>query len=333
MRIPLGVTTLHLSGKQVLLLFLALGFVGHNAYGYVQQSRAVSDATAVRATVDETDIVRDASGRENIEWIPEVRYTYQYRGSTYRSEQVYPGVEARGYYDRSKAVSVTDSYEPGATVTAYVRPDQPSNAFLIRERGSGPLWGMGIGVLGVVVTLLAGLGSRTAGQAEPRPVDDVRLASSDRRSWVQRNGGTVRRLAKRLAGASLGGLVLSLVVTVFAVLDATSGSERPQPEISADLFGPVGLPLLAVFACYLGLVLSTCLYGGWSVSEYRQVRRRLEDPKPPSPFRHPSRLVTIIGTSHDELSEYGQRVRVTGVLLTVAGFLVAVLLVVFVNAG
>jgi hypothetical protein len=128
-------------------------------------------------------------------------------------------------------------------------------------------------------------------------------------------------------------VVLSLVVTVGAGLAATSGRAGPQPEIQAELLGPVGLPLLAALCCYLGLVLSVCVYGAWSFSEYRQLRRRLEDPKPPSPFRHPSRLVTIIGTSHSELSEYGRRVRVTGFVVTVAGFLVAVLAVVLVNAS
>jgi hypothetical protein len=49
---------------------------------------------------------------------------------------------------------------------------------------------------------------------------------------------------------------------------------------------------------------SLALYGVWSVAEYRALGRRLENPKPPSPFAHPSRLVSILGTKGDELREY-----------------------------
>jgi hypothetical protein len=63
MRIPLGITTLHLSRTQVLLLLLAVGFIGYNGYDYTVQSRAMSDAVAVDAAVSDTEILRDDDGR------------------------------------------------------------------------------------------------------------------------------------------------------------------------------------------------------------------------------------------------------------------------------
>ena len=106
-----------------------------------------------------------------------------------------------------------------------------------------------------------------------------------------------------------------------------AGSTVRQVILAAGFWGAialplVGIPLLAAAAFWIGMILSLCLYGAWSFSKYRQVRGRLYDPKPPSPFRHPSRLVTILGTSNDELSDYGKRVRVTGwVLLAALGMM------------
>jgi hypothetical protein len=82
--------------------------------------------------------------------------------------------------------------------------------------------------------------------------------------------------------------------------------------VQANILGPVGIPLLTGFSFWVGMIFSLCLYGIWSFTQYRQLRRRLPKPRPPSPFRHPSRLVSILETDSEELPEYGQRVRLTG---------------------
>jgi hypothetical protein len=73
------------------------------------------------------------------------------------------------------------------------------------------------------------------------------------------------------------------------------------------------------------MILSACLYGVWSFSQYRQLRRRLPEPRPPSPFTRPNRLVSILGTDSDDLPEYGRRVRVTGWAFLVATAMAAVI--------
>lgn len=81
------------------------------------------------------------------------------------------------------------------------------------------------------------------------------------------------------------------------------------------------------------MILSLCLYGVWSFSQYRQLRRRLREPRPPSPFRHPSRLVSILGTEGDALPEYGRRVRVTGWTFLIATGMTAVVVRILYAAG
>jgi hypothetical protein len=320
MKVPLGITTLHLSQKSALLLLLAVGLIGFGGYDYAQQSQAVNNAVAVQATVTDARVDRMDGGR-GIDYEPEIRYTYQYQGETYTSEQVFPSTGVRTYSDRSSAEAVVESYEPGTTVRAYVSPADPTDAFLIRERTPWPLRAIAVGGLLSVIGVLAGLGAKNPGQQELRPAGEVQ--SPHRETWVDSHGESLNRLSKRALGACFAAFWLSMVVLVFALLNTTSGFGGPPQDIQADLLGPIGLPLIAAFGSWVGMVLSLCLYGVWSFTEYQQLRRRLPDPKPPSPFRHPSRLVTILGTDDGELSEYGQRVRRTGWVFAIAAGMTA----------
>jgi hypothetical protein len=312
MELPVGITTLHLSRKSVYLLVLAVALVGAGGYSYVQQGQAVSDAVTVQAMVDSARVERIDS-RRSIDYEPEIEYTYEYQGETYTSEQVYPGPTIRTYSDRSKAQSIVQSYEPGTTVQAYVRSSAPSNAFLIKERTPWPTQAFAIGGVLLCIVVLAGLGEKHPGQHELRPASEVRSPPS--RTWVERNDETLRRLSKWALLVCFVAFWLSMVGLAFGILSLADNSAQP---IEADLFGPVGLPLLAGAGFWIGMVLSLCLYGVQSFSRYRRLRRRLREPKPPSPFRHPSRLVTILGTDSDELPEYGRRVRVTGWVFLIA---------------
>ena len=306
MELPVGITTLRLSRKSVYLLLLAVALVGAGGYSYVQQGQAVDTAVTVQATVDSAQVERIDS-RRSIDYEPEIKYTYEYQGETYTSEQVFPGPTIRTYSDRSNAESIVRSYEPGTTVQAYVRPSAPGDAFLVRERTPWPTRALAVGgvLLGLVV--LAGLGEKRPGRHELRPEREVRTPAS--RTWVERNDERLRRLSKWALLVCFVAFWLSMVGLFFGILSLSDSSVQP---VQADLLGPVGLPLLAGAGFWVGMILSLCLYGVQSFSRYRRLRRRLPEPKPPSPFRHPSRLVSILGTEGDELPEYGRRVRVTG---------------------
>jgi hypothetical protein len=319
MELPVGITTLHLSRKSVYLLVLAVILIGAGGYSYVQQGQAVDNAVTVQATVDSARVER-IDGRRSIDYEPEIEYTYRYQGETYTNEQVFPGPTIRTYSDRSKAQSVVRSYEPGTTVQAYVRPSAPGDAYLIRERTPWPARAFAIGGVLLCIVVLAGLGPKHPGQHELRPEREVRSPPS--RTWIERNAETIRRLSKRALLVCFVAFWLSMVGLFFGVLSLAEGSARP---VQADLLGPVGVPLLAALGFWVGMILSLCLYGVQSFSRYRRLRRRLPEPKPPSPFRHPSRLVTILGTEGDELPEYGRRVRVTGWAFLIATGMTAIL--------
>lgn len=322
MRIPVKVTTLHFSEKSALLLLLTVALIGFGGYEYAQQSQAVNDAVPVEATVVNASINRYEGG-QGIDYGPDIHYRYQYRGETYIGERVFPGTTVRTYSDRSQAQSIVNSYEPGTTVRAYVTPATPSESFLIRERTPGPVRTIAVGGVGLVIALLAGLGSKNPGRQELRPASSV--DSTAQRTWLGRNSETLDRLSKRLLALCFAAFWLSMVALFFGVLTVPAGTRGPSQTLQADLLGPIGLPLLAGCGFWIGMILALCLYGVASFNEYRQLRRRLTEPTPPSPFRRPSRLVTILGTKHGELSEYGRRVRLTGWVFVIAVGMTAVL--------
>jgi hypothetical protein len=319
MELPVGITTLHFSRKSVYLLVLAVILIGAGGYSYVQQGQAVDDAVAVQATVDSAQVERIDS-RRSIDYKPDIEYTYDYQGETYTSEQVFPGPTVRTYSDRSKAESIVRSYEQGTAVQAYVRPSAPGDAYLIRERTPWPARAVAIGSVLLCIVVLAGLGAKRPGQYELRPEHEVRSPPS--RTWVERNDERLRRLSKWSLLVCFVAFWLSMVGLAFGILSLAGGSAQP---VEAALLGPVGLPLLAGAGFWVGMILALCLYGVQSFSRYRRLRRRLPDPRPPSPFRHPSRLVTILGTEGDELPEYGRRIRITGWAFLIATGMTAVL--------
>jgi hypothetical protein len=247
----------------------AIALVGLGGYSYVQQGEAVDDAVTVQATVDSARVERIDS-RRSIDYEPDIEYTYRYRGETYTSDQVFPGPTIRTYSDRSKAESVVRSYEPGTTVRAYVRPSAPGDAYLIRERTPWPARAFAIGGVLLCIVVLAGLGPKHPGQHELRPEREVRSPPS--RTWVERNDGTLRRLSKWALLVCFVAFWFSMVGLAFGILSLAEGSARP---VEADLIGPVGVPLLAAFGFWVGMILSLCLYGVQSFSRYRRLRRRL----------------------------------------------------------
>jgi hypothetical protein len=322
MKVPAGITTLHFSQRSALLLFLGISLLGFGGYDYVQQSQAVNNAVPVQATITDAHVDRMDGGR-GIDYEPEIQYTYRYQGETYTSDQVFPSTGVRTYSDRSRAESVVGAYEPGTTAGAYVSPDDPGDAYLIRERTPLPLRAIAVGGFLSAIAVLAGLGPRNPGRQELRPASEVQSAPGE--TWVDRNAEAVNRLSKRLLAVCFVGFWLSMVALVFALLTTTSGFGGSPQDMQADILGPVGLPMIAGFAFWVGMISALSLYAVWSFTEYRQLRRRLPEPKPPSPFRQPSRLVVILGTDDGELSEYGRRVRLTGWGLMLAAGMTALI--------
>lgn len=141
----------------ILLLLLGLGLTGYGAYDYVQQSDTIRNAVEVEATITETDVVTEGSvsGQTGgkVQYEPRVEFTYEYQGVSYTGTNIFPTHIAPEYDQRSKAESVISEYETGTTVTAYVDPNDPSDAFLKNKTSDTSLVAAGIGG---VISLLGG---------------------------------------------------------------------------------------------------------------------------------------------------------------------------------
>lgn len=139
-------TSISIGGKRLdpvrgglLLLVVGLAIAGFGAYDYLGQSDAISDAVAVDATVTGTDIETVSQRRGGPEYRPTVTFEYTHGGEAYTASGLYPVTLAPSYDTRSEARTALEGYEPGETVTAYVDPDAPNEAFLERERSNAPL--------------------------------------------------------------------------------------------------------------------------------------------------------------------------------------------------
>ena len=305
---PITITT-----ATILLLLAGLAVTGYGGYDYLQQSNAVEEAVAVESTVVDTEIER-SPGR-GLHYRVTVNHTYRYDGTEYTSDQVFPGSIAPSYNARSDAEAVMEPYEPNATVTAYVDPDSPGRAFLERRTTWAPLQISGIGVLLVVLGTLNAVGARNPGRGtELRPASEHEPTRYE--TLFGRDRDVVNRLGKRLIAGGPAVFFLSIVVTVLLVYSADSSS------VQADVTDPIGLSLLTAAVAALTFVAGLLVYGVWSFTEYRRLRERIPEPRPPSPFRHPTRRVTILATDDDDLDAYGRRVKLTGFAFLIVVFIV-----------
>jgi hypothetical protein len=319
MQVTVRGTELTLTPLLVAAFVLGVAVAGYGAYDYVQQTESVDEAVAVDTTVVETS-VSESSGRR-VSYRVSVTHAYEYQGTEYTSTRVFPGETSPTYFVRTDAVGVADEYDSGTTTTAYVPPDAPGRAFLKRQTTLAPVKFVGFGGVVALLAALRALGPRnpmedTAGAGDLRQYETV--------LWMDR--GTVRNLSKRLLKIAPVVFVVTLVATVFLVLSADSSS------IQADLTDPVGVTLLAMLASLLAFLGGLALYGGWSFTESRRLRRELAEPRPRSPFRHPSLFVSVLTTSED-LDDYGQQVKRTGFAFATTVFLTALLAFVLWTAG
>ncbi|WP_336325787.1 DUF3592 domain-containing protein [Halovenus sp. HT40] len=298
-----------------ILLLVGFAFAGYGGYDYVQQQAAIEDAVAVEATITETDL--EETGGRGVSYDVQIEYIYQYQGTEYTNDERFPGSISPTYDTRSKAESVLDRYDTNETVTAYVDPAAPEAAFLERRTTNGPFLFAGFGCLVVLLNILDAIGAREPGRnTGVRPVNDHEPMRYETLFGVERN--RINRLSKRLIVGAVLTVVLSLLGTVVLLLGAENSS------VQADLTDPIGLVLLAGFAAAVVLLGALVLYGIWSFTEYRRLRERIPEPRPPSPFTRPTRLVTILFTN-DGLDQYGRRVKRTGFVFVLVIFCLATL--------
>ncbi|WP_335999115.1 DUF3592 domain-containing protein [Halorientalis halophila] len=134
---PLGIALLVLGG---------LALVGYGGYSYVEQSSALDAAVEVNATVTSTG-VEEVDKRRGVAYKPQATFEYTYEGQSHTASNVYPGPLSRDFGTEDAAREQLEGYEQEDDVTAYVAPDAPGEAFLLRERSNKPFLVIGIGLL------------------------------------------------------------------------------------------------------------------------------------------------------------------------------------------
>ena len=314
-------TPVRVTKGTVIVVLVCLAGITFGGYDYVQQSEAVDDAVTVQATIEEASVYQSGS-RGSSNYHVQIEFTYQFQGTEYTGDQLYPGSISQSYDTRSDAQSAIEPYEAGETVTAYVDPANPSSGFLERQTITSPFEFIAIGSLGLLLTALNAIGARKPG-AETGLRSEHEYTSTRYQTLFGVDRGTVHSLSIRLLKIALFVLPASVVSVAALLIFVGSGSGDPV-HLQVELTDPIGVLLGIVFLAAITLVISVLLYSVWSFTEYRRLRERIPEPRPPSPFTHPTRLVTICIGNH-ELDAYGKRIQKTGVAFLVVLFFTGVI--------
>jgi hypothetical protein len=140
-------------------LLLALGLAGYGLAGARVQHRMLTEYVPRVATVVEAQDSTAGFGAHR----PKITFRYTVRGLRYEAERLAP-LPQRG--SRQWAQNIINAYRPTSTVTAYVNPDNATEAFLLPAVSFFPY----ACLLGAVAVLFAGLiPLRAAGLFDPTP--------------------------------------------------------------------------------------------------------------------------------------------------------------------
>lgn len=151
-RINIGNGDADSSRGVLVFLVVSVAVAGYGGYDYLQQSEAVRDAVEVDATVVETGVEQESGRRGRVDHVPTATFGYSYDGEEYTGNSVFPGSVTPDYDTESAAREVVAEYEAGDTVTAYVDPASPGNAFLKNQQTDTPVKLVAVGLVGVLLT-------------------------------------------------------------------------------------------------------------------------------------------------------------------------------------
>jgi len=139
----------------IVVLLVGLGLIGMGAYSYAADSAALENRVEVSAEITDTSVEAVESSRGRNAYVPVVTFQYRFQGTEYTSDRIYPGDAQPQYEEEATAASRLSAYTVGESVTAYVNPDAPGQAFLEDSRS-----GMATGavIVGALVCVIAGVG-------------------------------------------------------------------------------------------------------------------------------------------------------------------------------
>lgn len=148
------------------ILFGALGvmlvYVGVTQF--FLQRRIAANARPVEAEITRSDVTKSVSmdtdrsvarNTSTTSYTPNVAFRYSVNGVTHESDMFRPNVIGTGYASHADAAAELAPFPLGAKVSAWVDEAHPDKAFLILEKGSGPIVFMLVGPLALAAAYLA----------------------------------------------------------------------------------------------------------------------------------------------------------------------------------
>lgn len=131
---------------------------------YFLQKRIAANARSVEAEILRSDVTKsvtrdtDRSVTRNTSttsYSPNVRFRYFVNGVPYESDMLRPNIIGTSFASHEEAANEIAPFPVGARVTAFVDDGRPDKAFLILEKGAGPIVFMLVGPLALLAAYLA----------------------------------------------------------------------------------------------------------------------------------------------------------------------------------
>ncbi|MFT3685462.1 MAG: DUF3592 domain-containing protein [Phycisphaerales bacterium] len=154
---------------QLIAYAICLGFAGMflvvGTRQFFEQRTLLSNAEQIEVEITRSEVVvsktEDTDRRLNRDnstttYRPEVEFTYLDRGVRYKSDRLYPTIIMRTFAGHDSAAEVLAPYRVGTKVKAHINRAMPDKAYLIAERGAGPVVFMSLGVLLLPIAWLVG---------------------------------------------------------------------------------------------------------------------------------------------------------------------------------
>src|SRR5215212_2320569 len=145
---------------RIITLIICCGFAAMFLYvgamQFWQQRRNLAHAKPIDAVIVHSAVkvskTRDTDERVGFSnstttYLPEVRFRYAVAGTEYESERLHPSIIEQSYGSELAAAEVLAPFPLEARVRAHVNTAHPDQAFLIAEKGNGPLVFLILGVL------------------------------------------------------------------------------------------------------------------------------------------------------------------------------------------
>lgn len=235
-----------MNGKHFVMLFVCVcaGMMVYSGWELYDQHAKISSFQPVEATIVSAEIkIETGTGKQanTLYYWPDIEYEYEVDAQLYRCERVYP---ADFSMSEKRAERIVEMNRPGQRATAYYDPDDPQEAFLIRQYRYTPALMAQIGLVLIMVLLYGVLWRKVPGSRPPEP-----LAVGD--GWYQLSAKEGKLSEKRRRWG-----ILTLVW--LGVWCATSGhylwfAARPYGTlviVSSIVFGLAALGIMFAFLNY-----------------------------------------------------------------------------------